>query len=418
MRAYSFICKVVGGLSLTLLFSTNHWAFGQQQDQPVSLLKDSVVKSNDLNMDAVYNRPFLSLGKLPVAVGGYAEAKMEQGFTDGINSGISFQSQRFTLFFSSSPGRKIRFLSELEFEEGTREINIEFAACDVEFHPLLNLRGGIIMNPIGAFNQNHDGPKWDFVDRPIVSTALIPSTLSNVGFGLHGKYYSRPLTIGYEVYATNGFDESIIDNAENRTSLAAGKMNPFRFAQSSNGAPMLTGKLAFRNRKVGELGISYLTGIYNQFMVDGFAVDQKRRASIFAIDFNTALFRNKLTLTGEMARVLVDVPDSYVQNYGEEQLGAFLDIMATVMQRPIASWEKAEVRAGVRLEYVDFNRGKFRETGESIGDEQVAIVPSIAFRPGGSTVLRINYRWSEQNGLLNNPKSYSSVFQLGISTYF
>lgn len=418
MRAYSFICKSVVGIALSLLFTGSRFALAQTQDNQKSVLKDSVVKKMDLNMDAVYTRPFLSLGKLPVAVGGYAEAKMEQGFTDGINSGISFQAQRFTLFFSSSPGRNIRFLSELEFEEGTREINIEFAACDLEFHPLLNLRGGIIMNPIGAFNQNHDGPKWDFVDRPLVSIALIPSTLSNVGFGLHGKYYSRPITIGYELNATNGFDESIINNADNRTSLAAGKMNPFRFAQSSNGSPMITGKLAFRNRKVGELGVSYLTGIYNQFIIDGLTVDQKRRASIFALDFNTSLFRNKLFLTGEMARVQVDVPESYVQNYGEEQLGAFLDIMATVMQGSVASWEKAELRAGLRLEYVDFNRGKFRETGESIGDEQLALVPSIAFRPGGSTVLRINYRWSEQKALLNNPKSYSSIFQFGISTYF
>ena len=51
--------------------------------------------------------------------------------------------------------RKIKFLSEIEFEEGGEEVAIEFAALDISMHPLLNLRGGIVMNPIGAFNQNH-----------------------------------------------------------------------------------------------------------------------------------------------------------------------------------------------------------------------------------------------------------------------
>jgi hypothetical protein len=51
-----------------------------------------------------------------------------------------------------------------------------FASVDFEFAPLLNLIGGVVMNPIGAFNQNHDGPKWEFVDRPISATQMLPAT--------------------------------------------------------------------------------------------------------------------------------------------------------------------------------------------------------------------------------------------------
>ncbi len=119
-----------------------------------------------LNMDAVYNRPFLQVGKLPVAIGGYAEANYQYLQQDGISEGHQFQMRRMTLFVSSSIYKRIKFLSEIEFEDGTKEINIEFASIDFEFSPLLNFRGGIVMNPIGAFNQNHDGPKWEFIDRP------------------------------------------------------------------------------------------------------------------------------------------------------------------------------------------------------------------------------------------------------------
>lgn len=102
-------------------------------------------------------------------------------------------------------------MSEIEFEEGIKEINIEFAALDVEFTSLLNLRTGIIMNPIAAFNQNHDGPKWEFVDRPIVATQLLPATFSNVGMGLYGKGNQNDWSYGYEFYLTNGWVAFIIN---------------------------------------------------------------------------------------------------------------------------------------------------------------------------------------------------------------
>ena len=107
--------------------------------------KDTITKEmNTMNMDAVYNRPFLSVGKTPISVGGYAEANWQYIGTDGITEGHQFQMRRMTLFVSSTVSKKIKFLSEIEFEEGGSEIAIEFAAIDVEFHPLFNLRGGIV----------------------------------------------------------------------------------------------------------------------------------------------------------------------------------------------------------------------------------------------------------------------------------
>lgn len=370
-----------------------------------------------LNMDAARNRPYLINGKSPLAIGGYVEANTQFSQTDGINDGYSFQFRRLTLFFSSVIARKIRFMSELEFEDGTKEINIESATFDMEFHPLVNLRGGIILNPIGAFNQNHDGPRWDFVDRPIASTTIIPSTLSNVGFGLLGKKFSGNWILGYELYLTNGFDDKIISNNENRTSLAAGKNNPEKFEESNSGSPMFSGKLAIRNRNIGEIGISYLTGVYNKWRDDGLIVDNKRKCSIVAFDFNTS-FSSKLNITGEIAKVFVDIPSNYTQQYGSEQSGFFTDIIYTVLQRKILDWQQARLNAGVRFEYADYNQGNFIETGKNISDDVWAVVPTIAFRPAGNTVLRFNYRYQEDQDILGNPAAKTATWQFGFSTYF
>src|SRR5436190_6075713 len=88
-----------------------------------------------LNMDAIYNRPFLAVGKTPVALGGYVEANWQHLGTNGITEGHQFQMRRLTLFIASGISKRIKFLSEIEFEDGTKEINIEFASVDVEFHP-------------------------------------------------------------------------------------------------------------------------------------------------------------------------------------------------------------------------------------------------------------------------------------------
>jgi hypothetical protein len=165
--------------------------------------KDTVMQT--MNMDAVYNRPFVTSGKLPVSVGGYMEVNWQHLGTDGISEGHQFQFRRMTLFVSSSIGKHLKFLSEIEFEDGGKEIAVEYAALDVELHPLFNLRGGMILNPIGAFNQNHDGPKWEFTDRPVSATQLLPATWSNAGFGMYGKYHSNNWMFGYEAYLCVNF---------------------------------------------------------------------------------------------------------------------------------------------------------------------------------------------------------------------
>lgn len=371
-----------------------------------------------LNMDAVYNRPFLSVGKVPVALGGYMEANWQHLGTDGITEGHQFQMKRMTLFVASGIGHRLKFLSELEFEDGTKEINIEFAAVDMEFHPLLNLRGGIIMNPIGAFNQNHDGPKWEFIDRPMSATQMLPATFSNVGFGVYGKKFQKNWVVAYEAYLTNGFNDGIINNTDGRTSLPATKLNKNRFEESFNGMPLLTAKAAVRHKKIAELGVSHMSGVYNKFEDDGMVLDARRKAEVYAIDANTTLPRIGTFITGEWAWVNVDVPPTYSQQYGNKQQGGFVDIVQPVYRKPLFGFEQSVVNLACRLEYVDWNVGTFAQTGGNISDDFMSIVPAISWRPGPQTVVRLNYRYNLQQDLLGNPPSKTAGFQAGISSYF
>lgn len=375
-------------------------------------------RAGRLNMDATYDRPFLTFDQVPVSLGGYVEAKGEHLGTDGVSEGLSFALQRMTLFVASSIHRRISFLSEVELEEGGREVAIEFAALDLRLHPLCLLRGGIIMNPIGAFNQNHDGPKWEFTDRPLEAVALLPATWSNVGFGAYGKYAAGAWTFGYEAYLTNGFDASIVNNPQDRTFLPAAKENPERFTESFNGVPLFTGKVAVRHRNIGEIGLSTMGGVYNKFQEDGLRLDRRRRVDVLAVDANSTIRPWGTTLVGEWAWVFVDVPATFTQQYGSRQHGGFLDIVQPVLRPRIADLDQAVISVACRLEYVDHNVGTFRETGGRIGDEVWAVVPAISFRPTPGTVLRVNYRHQRARDLLGNPPAVTGGIQFGVASYF
>ncbi len=371
-----------------------------------------------LNMDAVYGRPFQQLGQGPVALGGYVEANSRVSGTDGVSEGLSFQLPRLTLFVTAAVASRIKFLTEIELEEGGREINIEFASLDLCLHSLLNLRGGVLMNPIGAFNQDHDGPKWEFTDRPVAATTIIPATWSNVGFGLYGKHAQGPWAWGYEAYATNGFDASIIDNAQGRTWLPASKENGERFEESANGMPLFTFKGTLDHCNLGELGLSWMGGVYNTFERDGLPLDRKRRVDVVALDYNNRLGPRGPRLTAEHVWASVDVPASYTQQYGTRQRGGFVDVVQPVWQRPVLGWPKAVLNLAARLEYADYNLGTFRETGGRIADELHGITGGVGFRPVAGTVVRVNYGYRWERDLLGNPASRTATITFGVASYF
>lgn len=405
--------------STLLVFAILECVFAISQIDPELLRKQPADSSaTTLNMDAVYNRPFIQVGKLPVAVGGYAEANYQYIVENGITERHQFQMRRLTLFLSSAISKRIKFLTEIEFEDGTKEINIEFASVDIEFAPLLNFRGGIVMNPIGAFNQNHDGPKWEFIDRPISATQMLPATWSNAGFGVFGKKYAKGWVYGYELYLTNGFDARIISNTENRTSLPATKENKDRFEESFNGSPLLTGKIAVKNNKLAEIGISYMGGIYNKFEDDGLVLDNKRRVNVFAIDCNTRINSTRTAINAEWAWVNVDIPDTYTEQFGRRQQGGFIDLVQPIMRKPVFGFENSVVNVALRLEYTDWNIGRFKSSGTRIGEEVYSIIPAICWRPNSETVIRLNYRYNWQKDILNNPPSKLAGLQFGFATYF
>jgi hypothetical protein len=364
--------------------------------------------------DAIYNRPFIaSMGR--TSIGGYVEGNTNYFADDGVSEGFSMELRRFNIFLFSAIGARFRFISELEFEDNAEEIKLETALLDFIINPSLVLRGGVLLPPVGQFNVRHDSPLWDVIDRPLVSTEIIPATLSEVGFGAHGRFYPSGFTMTYDAYVVQGLGDGIVLNEFGRTRLASGRANEL-FTENNNGRVALTGRVAAQHRTLGELGISGYSGVYNSYRADGVDVDDPRRVSIAAVDWSTAVLG--ASIRGEAAWSFIDVPPDLQGLFGSRQAGFFVDIVKPIFHPRVLGLKDATVSAVVRLEAVDYNQGTLPQTGEPAGDAVQAIVLGASFRPIAGTVFKFNYRREWIHDLVGNDPLNRAGFQFGLATYF
>ncbi len=117
--------------------------------------------------------------------------------------------RRVVLFFGHDFNEHIRFYSELEVEHAVSsasdqgEAEIEQAYLDGLLTKRLNLRGGLILMPMGIVNVYHEPPSFNGVDRPDVDQFVIPSTWREPGMGIFGELSE---TLRYQLYFVNGFN--------------------------------------------------------------------------------------------------------------------------------------------------------------------------------------------------------------------
>lgn len=397
-RANAAVCFLAGVTAALGLIATP--AFGQAD--------------STMAQDGLYDRPFIG-SVSNTSLGGYVEGNTNYFVEDGISEGFSMELRRFNVFLFSQVSQRIRFLAELEFEHGTEEIALETALVDFEVSPALVLRAGIILPPLGYFNQNHDSPRWDFVERPLVSTGIIPSTLSEVGGGVYGRLVLGGLLFSYDAYLTNGLQDGVVGNETGRTDIPSGKSDE-QFGGDNNGSPALSARVAVRVPGVGELGLSHYRGSYNSYGLEGIQVDDVRGLAISALDFGGAA--GPVDVRGEIAYASIDVPEGMAELFGDAQWGGHLDLVVPVWRPRLRGYDAAEVAAGLRLERVDYNLGSFSSTGATIRDDVTALVPGVSFRPAPATVLRLNYRFHWVRDFVGNPTVRRAGFQLGLATYF
>ena len=354
-----------------------------------------------------YDKPHLfKLASGKANLGGYAEAHFRYEKENGVLEERTFVPKRFNLFFHSFVSERFRMASELEFEEGTEEILLELAILDFELHPALTFRAGMLLSPLGKFNLAHDSPANKMTDRPLVSTQIIPTALSEPGAGIFGAFYPSPQTrITYELYAVNGFDADLIEESDEGTRIVEGRNN----IEDNNNSPAVTGRFGISPIPATDFGFSFHRGQYNKTFLEDIRIDDARHVTLWALDADYAW--NRFQFLGEYARVSVDLPPGLIGSiYASKQQGVYLQGSASFFRSTLATIPDSYFEGVVRYDWVDLDT-------EITGDHHTRLTLGLNFRPSPDSVFKFNYlyNWSRDR---NNVEGLGASVLCSMATYF
>ncbi|HSE83625.1 MAG TPA: hypothetical protein VLB01_03665, partial [Thermodesulfobacteriota bacterium] len=143
-----------------------------------------------------------------VSIGGYGEANAQ--FRENQNNVADML--RAVLYVGYKYNDRIVFNSEIEFEHGNTEENlddqagevaVEFANLNFLINDYANLRAGLNLVPVGIINEVHEPTTFFGVLRPDVERFIIPTTWRELGVGAFGQIIPG---LNYRAYVINGLD--------------------------------------------------------------------------------------------------------------------------------------------------------------------------------------------------------------------
>ena len=353
----------------------------------------------------IHDKPFLDRLSGRIAIGGYAEVHVRYERVDGVQEESGIVPKRFNVFTNTRVSPVVRFGAELEFEDGSNEIKLEYAAVDLSLHRLVTLRGGMVLSPLGRFNLSHDSPLNEFTDRPLVSTELLGVALSEPGIGILGEIGAGAGgRVTYEAYATNGFDDGLVLRSPDGTRLPMGRGN----VEDNNASPAFVGRVAWSPRQGFELGLSTHRGAYNVFEQDGVRIDERRSVSVSVIDVEAQVFGARLS--GEGAIASVNLPGNLTGLFADHQRGAYLEVVRPILRGIQPGLPGSLIALKGRVDYVDFD-------SDVAGDGVVQLSIGVNYRPTLDTVLKFDFVRGRSRDRFNTASEHAKLL-MSIATYF
>ena len=186
-----------------------------------------------------------------VTVGGYGQIDYNQPEGDNGNLDV----HRLVLLFGYKFSDKVQFVTEIEFEH-VKEVFVEQAFLQYTIADNVNIRGGLMLVPMGIVNEYHEPTTFNGVERPNVDKSIVPTTWREIGLGVTGK--SDAASLRYQIYIFNGF--ASINNGKvlgGSNGLRNGRQ---KGAESTINTPNVSAKLDYYGIPGLRLGLSGYSG--------------------------------------------------------------------------------------------------------------------------------------------------------------
>jgi hypothetical protein len=199
-----------------------------------------------------------------LSIGGYAQIDFNQPVVDGQQQNANLDVHRLVLLFAYRFSEKTNFVTEIELEH-VSEVYVEQAFLNHEFLPWLNLRGGLMLVPMGIINEYHEPPTFNGVERPNLDSKIVPATWREIGLGFAGRIDDASLK--YQLYVMNGFNGY---NGGGKFSGSDGlRKGRQKGAESFMSSPTLATRVDYYGIPGLKLGLSSYTGKSQSSLYDG-----------------------------------------------------------------------------------------------------------------------------------------------------
>ena len=371
-----------------------------------------------------YGKPFLRRFGRNTYMGGYMDHELE--FDE--NGNHTFDQHRLIPFIYSDVSDRVKFATEIEIEHGgpqtpggvqdsKGDIKIEFATIDFLMSDWVNFRSGIILAPLGKFNLVHDSPLQDLTDRPMVSTNIIPTTLSEAGAGFFGTFYPTEMsTLSYEIYFVNGFSSedggTVVSSGDSFIRSSRGSVQ-----NDNNRNSAILGRVAYSPFLGLEVGLSAHSGNIDEH--------DSNRMTIKAVDWTYQ--RGAFELVGEYAHASIErdgklgdgteISDTYNGDMWGYYVEPRYHFMPQILKdaAPTFFTDNSTFTAVCRLGGLDINR----PTPGSADIRKTRLTPGINFRFTEDTVFKAEYQFNwESDRSLDEAEVSNNSLVFSVATYF
>lgn len=386
-------------LRLFFLISIN--LFGQENEKSPFLDSISNIYSINGSQRIKNNLERIDQG---ITIGGYGEITYNQPKSKNGELDV----QRLVLLFGYKFDDRVQFITEIEFEH-VKEVYVEQAFVNYSISRNLNIKGGLMLIPMGITNEYHEPTTFNGVERPSMDGKIIPTTWREIGLGASGRI--DDIGVKYQAYLFNGFlsHDGSVGKLKGTDGLRGGRQ---KGAKSSVDKFNLSAKIDFYNIPGLKLGLAGYFGRTQASEGSEAPIGSDIGVSMIGIDGRYNL--SKFSMKAQYINAKLSDTELYNPLTGKD-LGSTLNGYYFETSYNVLSLS-ARQKLDLFIRYEDFDT--HAEVSGSLsrnpGYHRKEFTYGFSYHIAPGAVFKIDY----QNKKTDNLNSSISQFNMGLGVWF
>jgi hypothetical protein len=345
-----------------------------------------------------------------VTLGGYGEMVYNQ--PEGDNGTLDVH--RLVLMLGYKFDEKTQFITEIEVEH-VEEIYIEQAFVNYAISDNVNLRGGLMLVPMGIVNEYHEPTTFNGTERPAVDHDIVPTTWRELGVGVNGRF--PEISLGYQAYIFNGFKSTALDDEggvkgflKGKDGLRGGRQKGI---ESTVDSPTFSAKLDY----YGIPGLRFgLAGYFGQTQAADEVEDlDGANIGVSMVGFDVRYAFRKFTARGEFIYASLSDTDKYNTLTGRDLGSALMGYYVEGAYNLLPLTAKQKLYAFARYEQYDTHASTEGSLVSNDAYNRQDITAGLSYHIANGVVLKGDYQFKD-NAL--DGAEVSNQLNFGIGVWF